>query len=280
MPLGAGKTGLQFPIGPGLEGADLLFPLHHHGEGRGLHPPNGGQVEATGLGVEGGHGPGAIDTDEPVALGPAHGSGAQAFHLASLSQAVETLPDGALGHGLQPQAAHRFLGAAVLGDVIEDQLPFAARVTGVDEAVHILALDQLGEKLEAVLGLLDGLQGEAGRDDGQVGKGPLAPFHLVFLRHCQFQQVADGGGQYEVIGLEEVLLLLEAPQGPGNILGHRWLLGDDELLAHGKLVESRAPVVLGTANQILQPQHIAGPLELPQGQHGDPFDAFGGNLVV
>jgi hypothetical protein len=237
-----GEAGFQFPVGARYELADAFLPLHDDGQGRGLHPAHGGQVETAGLGVEGGHGPGAVDADQPVAFRAADGGGAQAGHFAGVAQGGETVADGALGHGLQPQAPHRLLAAAMLGDVIEDQLALAARVTGVDQAVHILALDQLGQQLEAVLGLLDGGQGEMGRDDRQMGEGPFAPLDLVFLGHRQFQQVADGGGEHVVLGLEVVLFLVEAAQHAGDVLGDRRLLGNDELFGHGS-VQSGLPAV-------------------------------------
>ena len=141
----AAEAGFQLPVIGGAKGADLFFPLDHDGERRRLHPADRGQVETAGLGVEGGHRPGAVDADQPVALGAAHGRFAQAFHVRGGAQLGETVTDRAGRHRLQPQALHRLVGAGMLGDETEDQLPLAARVTGVDQAGDILALDQTGE---------------------------------------------------------------------------------------------------------------------------------------
>jgi hypothetical protein len=130
----------------------------------------------------------------------------------------------------------------VLGDVVEDQLAFASRVTGVDQAVDILALDQAGQQLQAVFGLLDRLQRKMRRNHRQIGERPLAALDLEFLRQRQFQQVADRGRQHVVFGFEEVLFLGETAQRAGNVLRDRGLLGDDELFGHGisaKWVASR-----------------------------------------
>jgi hypothetical protein len=99
------------------------------------------------------------------------------------------------GHRLQPQALHRLAALGVLGDVIEDQLTFAARVTGVDQAGHILALDQLGQQFEPGLGLLDRLEREVRRNDRQVGERPFAALDLEFFGAGQFEQVTDGRGE-------------------------------------------------------------------------------------
>ena len=236
-----GEGGLHFPVGTGLEFADLAFPLHHQGEGRGLHPAHGGEVEAAGLGVEGGHGPGAVDADQPVGFGTAHGGIAQPLHFLAAAQTGEAVADGLGRHGLQPQPLHGLAGLSVAGDVIEDQLALAARVTGVHQAVHILALDQLGQQLEAGLGFLHRLQFEVGRDHGQVGKGPLAALDLVFLGDHQFQQMADSRGENEVVALEIVVMLGETAKGFGDVGSDGRFFGNDELFAHGRgLWQSRS----------------------------------------
>jgi hypothetical protein len=47
------------------------------------------------------------------------------------------------------------------------------------------------------------------------------------------EQVADGGGQHVLVGLEVLIVLGEAAKRLGDIVRDGWLLGDDEGFAHG-----------------------------------------------
>jgi hypothetical protein len=123
---------------------------------------------------------------------------AQALDVRGGAQLGEAVADRAGGHRLQPQALHRLVGAGMLGDETEDQLPLAARVTGVDQAGDVLALDQAGEQLEPVLGLLDRVECEVRRNDRQVGEGPFAALDLEFLGHGQLEQMTDGRRQARI----------------------------------------------------------------------------------
>jgi hypothetical protein len=60
----------------------------------------------------------------------------------------EAVADRVGGHRLQPQAAHRLLlfAQGMLRNVTEDQFAFAPRVTGIDQAGDVLALDQAGQQ--------------------------------------------------------------------------------------------------------------------------------------
>ena len=99
--LGA-EFSLDFPVIPRLEFADLLLALDDDGQRRRLHAADGGQMEATGLRVEGGHCPCAVDADQPVGFRTADGGVGQTFHFAAGAQAGEAVADGPLGHRLQP----------------------------------------------------------------------------------------------------------------------------------------------------------------------------------
>ena len=121
----------------------------------------------------------------------------------------------------------------MLDNVIEDQLTLAPRVTGVHQAIDILALDQLVEHLEARFGLLDRLQREVRRNDRQVGEGPFATLDLELLRTGQFQQVTDGRGKHVLLAFEVVVVFGEAAQRPRNIGGDRGFFGNDQLFGHG-----------------------------------------------
>jgi hypothetical protein len=73
-----------------------------------------------------------------------------------------------------------------LRDQAENQLALAPGIAGVDQAGHVLALDQLVQHLKARLGLGDRVQRKMRRDHRQMGEGPLAAFDVVFFRHRDF----------------------------------------------------------------------------------------------
>ena len=139
----------------------------------------------------------------------------------------ETIADRVLGHRLQPETPHRLVGFGMLGDVTEDQLPFAARVTGIDEAGHVFAFDEPGEQLEPVGCLVDRVQCEMWRNHRQMGERPFASLDFVFFRHGQLEQVADGRGEHELLALEVIAFAGEASQGTGDVLGDGRFFGDD-----------------------------------------------------
>jgi hypothetical protein len=157
-PADGGEFCLHFPVVARPVRADALFALDQDGQRRRLHAADRRLVEAALLRVEGRHGARAVDADQPVGLGAAARGVGQRPHLLVRAQMGETLADGALRHRLQPEAADRLLGLGVLHQIAEDQLAFAARVAGVDEAADVLALDQARQQLEAVAGLLDRIE--------------------------------------------------------------------------------------------------------------------------
>jgi hypothetical protein len=120
---------------------------------------------------------------------------------------------------------------AVLGDVIEDQLAFAPRVAGVDQAIDILALDQLVEQLEARLGLLDRRQREVRRNHRQVGERPFAALDLEFLGQDSSSRwpMAE---ESTCVAFEVVVVLGETPQRLGDVGGDGGFFGNDQLFGH------------------------------------------------
>ena len=130
-------------------------------------------------------------------------------------------------HGLEPEPLDGLFGLGVLDDVAENQFAFAAGVAGIDQAVHVLALDQAQQELEAVLGLFDGLQIKMLRDDRQMGKSPLAAFDLDAFRQAKFQQMADGGGKDIAVALEVVACFGEAAERLGDVRRDRRLFRND-----------------------------------------------------
>ena len=230
--LGA-EGGLDLEVVARHEAADLLFAFDHHGQRGGLHPADGGEVEAAIARVEGRHGAGAVDAHQPVGLGAAARRVGQAVQLVALAQLGKAFTDGVGRHRLQPQPLHGLLGLGVLHDQPEDQFALAARVTGVDQRGDILALDQLGELLEAVVRLLDRLQIEMRRDDRKVSERPLPSLDIVLLGCSDLHQVAHRRAEHVVVIFEVVAVTDETPQRPRDVGGDGRFLGNDQSFTHG-----------------------------------------------
>ena len=75
------KVAVDFPVVAADELADFFFALHHHRQGRGLHPAHGGQKEAAIAGVERRHGTGTVDANQPIGLGAGTCCIGQTLHL-------------------------------------------------------------------------------------------------------------------------------------------------------------------------------------------------------
>ena len=138
---------------------------------------------------------------------------------------------------MHPQALHRLFAAGGIHDVAEDELPFAAGIAGIDHSVHVLALQQAGQHLVAVLALLDGIEFEDFRQDRQAGEAP-ADLFAIHHRHAKFQQMTDSTGDDVRLALVPVFFLGEGlhaggfGQSAGKIGGDTGLLGDDEGFGH------------------------------------------------
>ena len=136
----------------------------------------------------------------------AHGGVGQRLHLRVGAQPLEALADRRRRHRLQPQRADRLRRLRVLDDVAEDELALAAGVAGVDQVADVLALDQLQQRLQPVLVLLDRLQRKLRRDRRQVRERPLAALDLLVLGHPDLEQVADRRREHVAVALEIVVV--------------------------------------------------------------------------
>ena len=189
-------------------------------------------MKAAGLGVERGHGARAVDADQPVRLGTADGGVGQRLHRGAGAQRGKAVADRPGRHGLQPEALDGLFGFRVLDDVAENQLALPARVAGVDQPVHVLALEEPGQNLEPGLAFLDGLEGEMRGDAGQVGKGPLAALDLEFLGHANLEEVADGGRKDEFVTFKVFVVFGEAAERLGDVAGDGRFFRDDKRFSH------------------------------------------------
>ncbi|MCY1524630.1 hypothetical protein D9M68_595730 [compost metagenome] len=202
----------HFPVVARHEAADALFALGHDGQRGGLHPADRRLEEAAVLAVEGGHGARAVDAHQPVGFGARTGGRFQRLELDVVAQVGEGFADGGLGHRLQPQALDRLFHARILNDVAEDQFALASRVTGVDDGVHVLALGEADQQLQAFRGfLVGGAQFEFRRNHGQVREAPF-PLDRIVGRD-QAEQMTNARCKDVTFAFKIVALAREASQG-------------------------------------------------------------------
>ena len=140
---------------------------------------------------------------------------------------LEAILDGFFGHRLQPQTLHRHFGLGVLGDVIKDELAFASRIAGVDEAINILAAQQFLQHFQARCRFLNGLQIKMWRNHRQMRKGPLAALDFKFFGADQRQEVTHGRGKDVIVAFVIVIMLGKATQRFGNIQRNGRFFGND-----------------------------------------------------
>ena len=184
---------MDFEVGAGFEVADFFLALDEDGEGRSLDASHRGDLEAAEeFLVEGGHGAGAIDTDEPVAFGAAGGGLAERDHFGVVSQGGEALADGVGGHGLQPEAFDRFLVFEMLGNVTKDEFAFASGIAGIDHFADVFAGEEFFQDAKLVLGLFAGDEVEVGGEDGEIFEGPFAADDFEAVGLLDFEKVTHG----------------------------------------------------------------------------------------
>ena len=115
-----------------------MLPLHNHGEGGGLHAPDGeGLRSATAIvvaifeGVEAG----GIHAQEPVADGAAEPSFVEPLIVALGAQTGKTFADGFFGHGGNPESFDRTGGTGFLHHPSLYEFSLLPSITAVDDAL-------------------------------------------------------------------------------------------------------------------------------------------------
>jgi len=162
------EIGLHLPVIPGHEGENLVLALHENGERRGFHASDRRLGETAVTRVEGGHRPGAVDPDQPIALGTAHRGIREGEHLLVGAQMFEGIDDGLIGHRLHPHPLHRLFDLGEMDQIAEDEFSLATGVTSVDDHADIFAPHELCQHLEPGLAVLDRLQFEGLRHDRKM----------------------------------------------------------------------------------------------------------------
>ena len=209
--------------------ADFFFTLDHDRQSRRLHPTDRRQEEAAITRVECGQRARAVDADQPVGFRAAARRVGQRQHLRIGLELGEAIADRLRRHRLQPEPvdrlADRGLGrACILNDQAEDQLTLAARVTGIDQVRHVLAADQLDQRIQAALDLVDRVQVEMRRYHRQVGKTPFAALDVEFIRRLDLDQMANRRADHIAVALEIFVHLFKLAGAGGqrahDVLSH------------------------------------------------------------
>ena len=234
------EAAVDLEIRSGPEGLDFRLAGGEDGERGGLDAAGGGDVESAVAGVEAGEGAGGVEADEPVRLRAALGGVGEGFHLLGAAQVAPGFENGVVGHRLHPEPLHGLLDVADFHDVVENEFALAAGVAGIDDAVHVLALGELEDLLEAGFRALDGIEIKVlgdGREDLEI---PRKLFAVGAHRHAQLDEVADGGGDDGLVIFKKRVaagsFLFEFSQRLGERaaeIGHdAGFLGNDQCFSH------------------------------------------------
>jgi hypothetical protein len=218
----------EFPERLGLERTDLIVAPDDHRQHRGLHPTDTPE-EASGVPVADGVVAGRVEPHDPVGLAAAAGCGVERVVVGKRPQAPKGVADGTRGQGVEPEPPGR-LGShpGQFQDVAEDQLAFPAGVRGADQLIGGAeeALDD-GELLAGTL-LIEKLELEAVRDEGQRGQRPLLQGRVVILGFLERDQVAQRPGHLIALTLEVAVTSGAGPKEGGEFAGDRRFLGEHD----------------------------------------------------
>ncbi len=122
--------------------------------------------------------------------------------MLAFAKVFPCLEDRTSGHRLHPEALDRLLDFTDVHDILEDELTFAASVTGVDNDVEFLLFSQTKHVLEAIVCLLDWLELEFLWDRRQHLKVPREVFAVGASGHLQLDEVTDRRGDGGIFVLE------------------------------------------------------------------------------
>ena len=223
------ECGGHAPVVAGLEISDFQLADVEDGEGGGLDTADGGDVAGAGAEHPLGERAGAVDSDEPVALAAATRGVGEAGHLLAIAKLLEGFLNTARGHRLHPRAFHGELRFRELVEIGEDQLALASGVAGIDDGADVFAGEEFFQRVEAIFGVLDGLEAKFFGNDGQRLQPPEAVFLLVdVLRHFEFHEVAECVRDDKFVVFVMVACLGNFPEGAREVGRNGRFLGDDE----------------------------------------------------
>ena len=195
-----------------LEGLDLLTAFNQKGQGRGLDASHGEQHA-----VAQGEGPAGVHAHKPVRLAAAPGRSVQPVVFLSRLDRPEALPDGLVGHRVDPQAVHRLFAPGHGIDVAEDQFSLPPRVGRADDLFRLRRVDQGFDHLVLVPGGGDHLQRDVLRQHGQGVEGPLLVCRIHLIRLLEGDQMAHRPGHGITLADQAALAPVPTAQDPGDV---------------------------------------------------------------
>ena len=169
-----------------LEFHDCGLPFRHQKQGRRHDTP-----DIHRLGVNQGKKPAGVNPYQPVCLLAAKRRFIQQIKILAVPEMVHAVPDRAFLQGRDPKAFHRFCAAALVIDEPENQFSFAAGIRRADHFRHLFMGQQEGKHIKLILCFLRNAVFPRLGEDRKILPPPFLKPFVVFLRHCQFHQMAD-----------------------------------------------------------------------------------------
>ena len=186
-----------------LKEHDLPVTLRQHCQSRRLDTPH-----IQGAVVEDREKTGGIDPHQPIRLLPAKGRLIETVILRAGAQVTHALTDRHILHRGNPEAFHRLVASGHFIHQPEDQFPFAPRVTGIDNRIHIRAVHQSTEIFKSILLTRRQHIAERLRQDGEVVIAPLLETLVITRRIHGGYQMPHTPGNDQAVSLKTAI-------GPG-----------------------------------------------------------------
>ena len=173
--------------------------------------------------------PAGVDPHQPVRLGTAKGTLVQGIVVLAGGQMCESLLNGAVLHGGNPQPRH---GLPAVGQIVhraEDQLALPSGIAGIDDLRHVFTVHKGAQDVKLFLFVRGNEKAERAGQDGQVLQFPLGIVFVIGSRICQTGQMAVTPGNQIRHSLAVAIPALGSSQHPCQILGNGGLFGNHQL---------------------------------------------------
>ena len=139
---------------------------------------------------------------------------------------METISDGFLCQGTDPESLDRAFGASKLHHPTLDEFSFLSGITAVNDlsSLFIKGLDNL--ELLLVYWCVNELDLKLIRNHRETRKLPFLPYVLVVLRGFEHTQVTEGPGNLIAVTLKIAVLSLACTENLGYLQRHTGLFCD------------------------------------------------------
>ncbi len=169
---------------------------------------------------------GEVHPHEPVGPAPPLGGVGEAVVVGAALEAPEAVADRVGRERRDPESAHRLGALRGLVDVTEDELPFAPRVRGADDALDRPILHDPANDGELSLGVGDDDERKAVRQHRERPEAPALPAGVDLVRLRQRDEVPDGPRDDVPAPFERPVTPPRRAEDGGDITGDCGLLGD------------------------------------------------------